>query len=106
MIDSKTVLDTEEKFFQARMAHLENLIAYKKALLEFELVKGTTLIDRNVDLTKAQLQGLTEKLLAENRFTGQEIQALQSEVERVYRARMKNLDANEKPQTMFEKIFK
>jgi outer membrane protein TolC len=106
VIDSRTVLDTEEKFFQARMAHLENLIAYKKALLELELVKGTTLIDRNVELTKAQLQGMTEKLLAQNRFSDRDIQTLQSEVERVYRTRMKDLDADEKPQTVFEKIFK
>jgi outer membrane protein len=106
VIDSKTILDTEEKFFQARMAHLENIVAYKKALLEFELVKGTTLIARKVDLTKAQLQGMTEKLLAENRFSDRDVQALQSEVERLYRARMKNLDVNEKPQTLFEKLFK
>jgi hypothetical protein len=88
------------------MALLENVVAYKKALLELELIKGTTLLNRKVDLTKAQLQGMTEKLLAQNHFSGREVQGLQSELDRLYRERMKNLDANEKPQTLFEKIFK
>ncbi|HEV8542030.1 MAG TPA: hypothetical protein VGR78_06545, partial [Verrucomicrobiae bacterium] len=84
---------------------LENLVAYQKALLELELVKGTTLVSRNVEMTKAQLQDLTEKLLAANRFSGPEIQAIRWEVDEQYKERIKDLDMHEKPQTLRQRIF-
>ncbi|MFO1500741.1 MAG: TolC family protein [Verrucomicrobiota bacterium] len=42
-IDSRTVLETEEKLFEARISALENLVQYQKAFLEMELVTGSTL---------------------------------------------------------------
>src|SRR5262249_1170662 len=55
-IDSLTVLQNEDKLFEAKIASLENLIQYEKAFLEMELVTGSTLQVRHLDLTKSQLQ--------------------------------------------------
>jgi len=99
------VLETEEKLFEARMALLDNLVQYQKALLELELVKGTTLSNRNLDMTKAELQVLTEKLLASNKFSTPELEQIKKDVQEDYETKIRNLDANEKPQTMMQSIF-
>ncbi len=105
VIDSRAVLETEEKLFEARIALLENMVAYQKSLLELELIKGTTLLNRNIDLTKAELQEMTERFLAAHSFSGPHFAALKKEVEEEYRTRLRNLDANEKPQGMIDRIF-
>jgi hypothetical protein len=62
-LDSRTVLETEEKLFEARIAELENMVQYQKAWLEMELVTGSTLVLRNLDTTKPQLQARTTAYL-------------------------------------------
>jgi outer membrane protein TolC len=62
-LDTLTVLQTEEKLFEARIAELENTIQYQKAFLEMELVTGSTLHVRNLELTKPQLQARTAAYL-------------------------------------------
>jgi outer membrane protein len=64
-IDSRTVLETEEKLFEAKIAALDNMVQYEKAYLEMELVTGSTLLVRNLDLTKAQLQARTRAYLSD-----------------------------------------
>jgi hypothetical protein len=105
VLDSRTVLETEEKLFEARMTLLETLVQYQKALLELELVRGTTLVARNVDLTKRELQELTQRLLEVNRFSGPEFEAIRKEVDQDYRKKIKNLDASEKQQGMMRAVF-
>jgi len=105
VIDSRTVLETEEKLFEARIALLENLVAYQKSVLELELVEGRTLLNRNIDLSKAQLQEMTDRFLVAHSFAGPHFAALKKEVEEEYKARLKNLDANEKQESIMERIF-
>jgi hypothetical protein len=62
-LDSRTVLETEEKLFEARIAALDNLVQYQKAFLELELVTGSILAVRDLDLTKPQLQARTAAYL-------------------------------------------
>jgi outer membrane protein TolC len=62
-LDTLTVLQTEDKLFEARIAELENMVQYQKAYLELELVTGSTLQVRHLDLTKPQLQKMTEDYL-------------------------------------------
>jgi hypothetical protein len=62
-IDTLTVLQNEEKLFEARIAELENLIQYQKAFLEMELVTGSTLQVRHLEVTKAQLRDRTADYL-------------------------------------------
>jgi outer membrane protein len=58
-IDSRAVLETEEKLFEARISALENLVLYAKAFLELELVTGSTLLVRSLDVNPAQLKEQT-----------------------------------------------
>ena len=105
VIDSRTVLETEEQLFEARMGLLDNLVQYQKALLELQLVQGTTLLDRNLDLSKPELQHLTQRMLAANRFAGPEFDNLKQEIEVEYQNRIRDLDATEQPQTFRQRIF-
>jgi outer membrane protein len=105
VIDSRTVLDTEDKLFEARVVLLENLVSYQKAQLELELVQGTTLLNRNIDLSKADLQEMTERFLSTHRFEGPQFEALKHEVDEEYRKRIKNMDLNEKPEGMIDRVF-
>ncbi|MEK7685425.1 MAG: TolC family protein [Verrucomicrobiota bacterium] len=82
--DSKTVLETEEKLFEAKISTLESLVLYQKALLELELVQGSTLRTRNMDLTKPELQSKTSTLLAGGTFSGPEFESLRKEVQSEY----------------------
>ena len=63
-IDSRTVLETEEKLFEARIAVADSMVQYRKALLELELSTGATLQVRNLDLTMLELKGRTESWAA------------------------------------------
>lgn len=105
VIDSRTVLETEEKLFEARVAALESLVSYQKALLELDLVTGQTLVKRNTELTKAELQQMTDRLLDSQRFNGPEFDALRAEVARDYERKMNHLDSNEKPESFFQSIL-
>jgi outer membrane protein len=72
-IDSQKLLETEEKWFEARTTVVESLVQHERALLELELVKGTLLQKRNLDLSKADLEQrtagiLTRNLLSEDRY--------------------------------------
>jgi outer membrane protein len=62
-IDTLTVLQTEEKLFEARISSLENLVQYQKAFLETELVTGSTLHVRHLEITKPQLRSRTAAYL-------------------------------------------
>jgi hypothetical protein len=64
-LDSQSVLQTEDKLFDAKVAALESLIQYEKAYLELELVTGSILVVRNLDITKPQLQARTAAYLSD-----------------------------------------
>lgn len=105
VVDSRAVFETEEKLFQARIDLLETMVSYQKALLENELYQGAVLVERNLDLSKAELQEQTSRLLAANRFSGPEIETIQGEVDQEYRGRIKNLNRNERSTTLREALF-
>jgi outer membrane protein TolC len=69
--DSRTVLETEQKLFEAKIAIIDSLVQYQKALLELDLVTGVTLRARGLDLTKEQLQMKTTAMLKSGRVPEQ-----------------------------------
>jgi outer membrane protein TolC len=105
VVDSRAVFETEEKLFQARIDLLETMVDFQKALLENELYQGGVLEARNMDLTKAQLQEQTSKLLAANRFGGPELDTIRSEVQQDYQGRVKNINGRERSATLKEALF-
>jgi outer membrane protein TolC len=62
-IDSRTVLETEEKLFDARMAFVEILVVYRKSLLDLDLIRGSYLKMRNLEISPYQLTSRTEDYL-------------------------------------------
>jgi outer membrane translocation and assembly module TamA len=100
------VLETEEKLFEAKVSLLDSTIQYQKGLLELELIKGSTLTDRGLDMTKPELQEMTQRLLAANRFGGPEFDALKKEIQQEYILKIKNLDRDEKSETFWERTMK
>ncbi|HNQ87211.1 MAG TPA: TolC family protein [Verrucomicrobiota bacterium] len=63
-LDSKTVLETEEKLFESRVAVVESLVLCRKATLELELVRGTLLQDRDLEVTRAELKRRTQEYVS------------------------------------------
>lgn len=61
--DSRTVLETEEKMFEAKVAVVESLVNYRKALLELEIVRGSLLQARAAEVTRQALKEQTEMRL-------------------------------------------
>ena len=72
-VDSRTVLETEGKVADARIAALDNLVQNRKSLLELELATGTILQSRNLELSKTQLEYRTAKMLRDGRWSNYEL---------------------------------
>lgn len=77
VVDSRTVLETEEKLSDARVAVVESLVLYRRAYLELELVRGSFLQDRGMDLTRDDLRRETQDLLDSARLSPQAVDLLQ-----------------------------
>ncbi|MBM3879915.1 MAG: TolC family protein [Verrucomicrobia bacterium] len=84
-IDSKTVLETEEKLFQAKAAVVESMVLYCKALLELELVRGSLLLARDFEVSRAQLQRQTEAALRGANVAAPDLEAYQRRVQVEFR---------------------
>lgn len=68
-IDTRSVMETEEKLFEAKMSVVESLVAYRKALLELELIRGSTLKARELEITRGQLASATYTGLSQHGWT-------------------------------------
>lgn len=77
VVDSRTVLETEEQLSDARVAVVESLILYRRAYLELELVRGSFLQDRGMDLTQDDLRRETQGVLDSARLSPQAVDLLQ-----------------------------
>jgi outer membrane protein TolC len=61
--ESRKVLEVEENLSEAKSVALENMVGFQKALIEWDLVKGTALESRKIELTQAQLEAKTAALM-------------------------------------------
>jgi outer membrane protein len=84
LIDSRTVFETEERLFEARLAVLDSLVRYQSALLELELVTGSTLAVRHLDTTRDELRRNTTALLDDGKFDEARLAQWALEAERPY----------------------
>ncbi|MEW6302147.1 MAG: TolC family protein [Verrucomicrobiota bacterium] len=84
--DSRTVLETEEDLFEAKISHVDSLVQYQRALLEFELVKGAVLKARNLDFSRDELSDRTERLVTSGKIQDEDyrnyLKKLQKESEK------------------------
>ena len=75
-IDSRRVLEVESNLFQARNAVVEAQVQNERARLELELVQGTVLRSRNLDLPRKEVEKRTLALLREAGISEQQYQEL------------------------------
>lgn len=80
--DSRTVLETEEKLFEARVAVVESLVLYRKSLLELEVVRGTILAARSSEVHKDDVTARTLEHLRQARIPASRIQEAQRQAVR------------------------
>lgn len=66
-VDSRLVLETEEKLSEARATAVESMVMERKARLELEAVRGTLLLARDAEVDLFELRKRTEEFLRKNR---------------------------------------
>jgi outer membrane protein TolC len=67
-LDSHKVLDIEADLFEARNSVVESLVRYQIAWLEMQVLSGSLLRQRNLDLTQDDLQRTTRNMLKNGRL--------------------------------------
>lgn len=80
-VESRVVLETEEKLSEARVAVVESQVSYQRSLLELELVRGTLLNARDFEVSREQLTARTRAHLRMAQLPAQDVRALQQKAE-------------------------
>jgi outer membrane protein TolC len=71
-VESRKVLEVDADLFEAKNSMLEAQVQFRRALLELELIEGTLLKTRNLDLTQRELESKTALLLRKGEITDEE----------------------------------
>jgi outer membrane protein len=80
-LESRWVLETLDKWSDARAIQIEDRVQYRRALLELELIRGATLRSRNMEVTKSDLARKLRTVLDDARWSDQEILEFQRKTE-------------------------
>jgi outer membrane protein len=83
-LENRWVLESIDKLAEARSVVIEDRVNYRRALLELELIRGATLKNRAVEVTKNELQSRTRALLADRRLTGKDIDTAQKKAQQQF----------------------
>src|SRR6185369_9574116 len=68
-VESRKVLEVDADLFEAKNALLDAQVQFRRSLLELELIEGTLLRTRNIDLTQPELESKTALLLRKGQIT-------------------------------------
>jgi outer membrane protein len=71
-VESRKVLEVDAELFEARNSLLDAEVQFRRALLELELIEGTLLKSRNIDLTQRELETQTALLVRRGDITDRE----------------------------------
>ena len=80
-VESRKVLEVEADLFEAKNSLADALVQYQRALLETDLIRGSVLKARNLDLTQKELELRTASLLANAQITDSQHERLMKEQE-------------------------
>jgi outer membrane protein TolC len=83
-VTSRRVLEVEASLFEARNSVIEAKVLYERAHLELELVQGTLLRSRNVDLPQKELETRTTTLLRGLGLNSQHLDQFSQELRQSY----------------------
>jgi outer membrane protein TolC len=62
-VESRKVLDIESDLFESKNSMVEALVNFQRAWLEYELLQGSLLLKRNLELSQKELQARTSRLI-------------------------------------------
>lgn len=85
--DSRTVLQTEQDLFEARLGLVQSQVRFKRAVLDLEQSVGMVLQARNLELSQSDLAHRTRALLRSGRITPQAFAEFLEQVQREYELR-------------------
>ena len=87
-VSSRRVLEVDASLFEARNSVVEANVQYERARLELELVQGSLLRSRNLDLPQKELQRRTAELLRGAGITGGHLDNFSRELGMTYQPRL------------------
>jgi hypothetical protein len=73
-VESRKVLETEADLFEVKNSVVEALVNLRRADIELDLVQGTVLQNRRLELEKTELESRTAQLIRNGRFTERDYQ--------------------------------
>lgn len=74
LLESRKVLDIEADLFEAKNLLVDALVQYRRALLEFELMEGSILKRRNLEMSQFDLQARTAGIVRHGTLTDEQYQ--------------------------------
>ncbi len=83
-VSSRRVLEVEGSVFEARNSVVEARVLYERARIELELVQGTLLRSRHVDVPQKELEERTTSLLRHHGVNAQHLEVLRGELRQSY----------------------
>lgn len=84
-VETRKVMEVEASLLDAKNTLVETLVQYRRAWLEKELVEGSVLKNRGLDLTKEDLQFGTKRLLKRGSFTQDDLDATMKQLQSLHR---------------------
>ena len=84
-IESRKVLETEADLFDARNAVVEAMVNHRRALLEWELIQGSVLDARQMEVSQDQLMARTSSLVRKGEIRAEDYSRFVRQVEWEYR---------------------
>lgn len=87
---SRRVLEVDAAVFEAKNSVVEAQVQYERALLELELVQGSLLNSRNLDLSQKEVRDRTSALLKQHGISEEQYQRFAQELQQRYDKRPPN----------------
>lgn len=84
---SRRVLEVDAAVFEAKNSVVEAQVQYERALLELELVQGSLLQSRNLDLTQKEVRDRTSTLLKQHGISEEQYQRFAQDLQQRYEKR-------------------
>jgi outer membrane protein TolC len=89
-IESRKVFEIEADLFEAKNSVVESLVRHQIARLELEVIQGTLLQKRHLELTQDQLERATQKFVKSRQIGDPEYQAALRDMQQLYEAQRVN----------------
>jgi polyhydroxyalkanoate synthesis regulator phasin len=91
-VESRKVLEVEANLLEANNSLADAKVQYQRALLELDLVQGSLLRSRNLELTQRELEARTSQLVKRGKLSDEEYQRFVKDVQDAYEQKRPAMD--------------